>query len=317
MRNDPVMTTQDLTTLRALQVHDVLFLISISVLYFDHLITFGDEIRFLWKKAKTPSTYSFLVNRYLAFFGDIVVTFFVFKTVPDSVCKHINIFRQLLLIFNQTAICLLLTVRIYALYGRQTKVLVYMLGAGAVLMGFSLWAISGTGGTPVHGVVGCHIANSHQIGIHLAVPWEALFIYDVLIVLALFYKSLQTRNQSVTMRSQPTLLNLLIRDGAVYFVIMAAINLANILTFYMAGPLLRGCLSTMAGCLSVTMMSRLMLNLHAVESRGIFSTAAHVKTSASTISDDSTVELDTLWTRDFERSVCITSDQSVEVSCEP
>jgi hypothetical protein len=62
------------------------------------------------------------------------------------------------------------------MYGRQTKVWVYMIGAGVVLMAVSLvsatrlvcstnqtlqqWAISGKGGTPVPGVQGCHIANS-------------------------------------------------------------------------------------------------------------------------------------------------------------
>ncbi|KAJ7151957.1 amino acid permease-domain-containing protein [Mycena filopes] len=295
-------------TISALRIHDNLFLISISFLYWDHLMTFGDEVRHLWRKPKTPSTYSFLLNRYLAFFGDVVVTFFVFNTVPDSWCKHINLFRQLLLVLNQTTICLLLALRIYALYGRRRKVWVYMLSSAAVLMGVSLWAISGHGGEPVPHVIGCHIANSKAIGIHLAVPWEALFTYDIIIVVALLYKSIQTRNQSGTMRSEP-LLSLLIRDGAVYFVLMALINLANILTFYLAESLLRGCLSTMASCLSVTMMSRLMLNLHAVESTGIFSTTAHIKYSTMTFNpgfddrnDASTVELDTVWTRDLERS---------------
>jgi hypothetical protein len=90
------------------QLHDVLFLVPITFLYFDHLLTFGglfpveldqmrgsnhfsgDEVRFLWKKTKTPSTYCFLLNRYLAFFGDIVVTVFIFTTVPDSVRPSIT-----------------------------------------------------------------------------------------------------------------------------------------------------------------------------------------------------------------------------------
>jgi hypothetical protein len=47
--------------------------------------------------------------------------------------------------------------------------------------------------------------------------------------------------------------------------------------------------------MSVTMMSRLMLNLHAVESTGIFSTTDPYTTTE-------TAMLDTLWTRDLERS---------------
>ncbi|KIM74721.1 hypothetical protein PILCRDRAFT_695652 [Piloderma croceum F 1598] len=53
---------------------------------------------------------------------------------------------------------------------------------------------------------------------------------------------------------------------------MALANLANILTFYLARPTLRGCLSLCASCISVTMMSRFMLNLHSAASAGIFST---------------------------------------------
>ncbi|OBZ78207.1 hypothetical protein A0H81_02480 [Grifola frondosa] len=44
--------------------------------------------------------------------------------------------------------------------------------------------------------------------------------------------------------------------------VMAIVNLANTLTFYFLQPLLRGVLSTFASSVSVTMMSRVMLNLH-------------------------------------------------------
>ncbi|KAI0937555.1 hypothetical protein AcW1_001597 [Taiwanofungus camphoratus] len=51
-----------------------------------------------------------------------------------------------------------------------------------------------------------------------------------------------------------------------YFAVMASVNLANTLTFYVLQPLLRGVLSTLASSVSVTMMSRLMLNLHEIAS---------------------------------------------------
>ncbi|KAJ7135647.1 amino acid permease-domain-containing protein [Mycena epipterygia] len=301
MRGELVATTH------ALRLHDYLFLVPITFLYWDHLMTFGDEVRFLWRKTRTPSTYCFLLNRYLAFLGDIVVAVFVFTTVPDSII-----------------ICVLLTLRIYALW-RETKVWIYMLGAGGILIAVSLWAISGNGGMPVPGVDGCHIANSQNIGIHLAVPWEALFIYDVMIVVALLFKSFRTRNDTVTIRRDLPLLSLLIRDGSVYFVAMALVNLANIMTFYATGGTPPARLSIHHGqlvcppslyswhptsthtqrhaSLSVTMMSRLMLNLHAVESTGIFSTTAQIKYASPVASDGSSVvELDTLGTTDLERS---------------
>ncbi|KAF8874537.1 hypothetical protein BD779DRAFT_251463 [Infundibulicybe gibba] len=75
-----------------------------------------------------------------------------------------------------------------------------------------------------------------------------------------------------------TLITLLLRDGAIYFAVMALSNLANILTFYLCGPFLRGGLSTFSTSISVTIMSRLILNLHETANIGLFST--HNTTSA-------------------------------------
>ncbi|KAJ7214358.1 hypothetical protein GGX14DRAFT_443792 [Mycena pura] len=52
---------------------------------------------------------------------------------------------------------------------------------------------------------------------------------------------------------------------------MALANLSNIGSFYFGGPLFRGSLSTFASCTSVTMVSRLMLNLHEQAAIGIMS----------------------------------------------
>ncbi|KAK7455230.1 hypothetical protein VKT23_011103 [Stygiomarasmius scandens] len=64
-----------------------------------------------------------------------------------------------------------------------------------------------------------------------------------------------------------SLMQVLIADGSLYFVVMALANLINILTFYLAEPAFRGGLSSFASCISVTMMSRLMLNLRAANRR--------------------------------------------------
>ncbi|KAJ7637343.1 hypothetical protein DFH06DRAFT_1219477 [Mycena polygramma] len=296
------MDEEEGTTIYALRLQNELHLVSITFLYFDHAISFGDEVRFLWRKAKTRSTYYFFMNRYLAFFGDIAITVFHFMAVPTSVCSHVNLFRQLLLVINQCLVCLLLTLRIYALYERDRRVYIGMLGFGATLLVISCWALVGKSGVPVPNVVGCHIDNSQKLGIYLAVPWEALLLYDVLIFWALSYKSYRTRADSQVLWWYSPLLTVLIRDGAIYFVVMAIMNLGNILTFYMAGPLLRGCLSTMASCMSVTLTSRLMLNLHSVDRTGIFSTTTRLYSSWSTAYTDAGggYELDTLRVQDLE-----------------
>ncbi|KAK7466393.1 hypothetical protein VKT23_005116 [Stygiomarasmius scandens] len=68
----------------------------------------------------------------------------------------------------------------------------------------------------------------------------------------------------------PSILVLVVRDGSIYFAVMAVANFLNILTFYLTGPYMRGGLSTFASAVSVTMMSRLMLNLHEVAETGLY-----------------------------------------------
>ncbi|KAJ7135706.1 hypothetical protein C8R44DRAFT_768896 [Mycena epipterygia] len=303
------MEDEGISTARALRLHNELHVISITFLYWDHLMTFGDEVRYLWRKAKTRSTYYFFLTRYLACFGDIAITVFQFTVVPISVCPHVSLFRQLLLIVNQCIVCVLLTLRIYALYGLEKRIYIGLLAFGAVLLAVSCWALIGKSGVPQPDVIGCHIATSRKLGVYLAVPWEALFIYDVVIFIALFYKSFQKRRESQMLRHNP-ILTLLIRDGAIYFAIMALMNVANVLTYYITGPLLRGCLSTMASCMSVTLTSRLMLNLHSVDRTGIFSTTSQLDTSTYEYGSD--IQLDTLRTRDLERSAHAPARISVE-----
>ncbi|KAJ7487963.1 hypothetical protein FB451DRAFT_1226039 [Mycena latifolia] len=303
-----------IVTAQAIRLHNELHVISITFLYWDHLLTFGDEMRFLWRKAKTRSTYYFLINRYLAFFGDIAITVFQFTSVPISVCKHVNLFRQLLLLINQCIVCILLSLRIYALYGLNKRIYIGMLGFGAVLLAVSCWALIGKNGVPEPDTVGCHIAESKKLGLYMAVPWEAIVIYDVAIFIALLYKSVEKRKETRMLWRNNTIISLLIRDGAIYFMIMALMNVGNIVTYYMAGPLLRGSLSTMASCMSVTMTSRLMLNLHSVDRTGIFSTTSRLDSSYNYPGD---VELDTLQTRDLERSAHVPAPADVAPSGPP
>lgn len=58
-----------------------------------------------------------------------------------------------------------------------------------------------------------------------------------------------------------------------YFAAMTLINIPNILTYYCGSDITRGNLATFTSCISVTLISRLVLNLHKSTDAGIFSTA--------------------------------------------
>ncbi|KIO05191.1 hypothetical protein M404DRAFT_25802 [Pisolithus tinctorius Marx 270] len=151
----------------------------------------------------------------------------------------------------------LFVIRTYALYGRNKRILAFLLFTTVALVSV--------------------VAEMLQprSAIHLAVPYEALYVFDTLIFGLTAYKTFKVGIRSIV-HSKPKLVVLLLRDGAIYFAIVAMANLANILSFYVAPEHLKGGLSTISICTAVTMVSRLMLNLHKTADAGIFSHGQHL-----------------------------------------
>lgn len=232
----------------------------IVILYYDHAITFDDEYWRVWRSPGTGASVLFLVNRYFAFLSNIAITignFFTFKTTQS--CAHYAFYRQLSLIVAQVIVAAIQFLRTFALYGRDHRVTVLIFSVATVLLALSIWAVIGQKSTYTL-AQGCHAASSRISAIHIAVAWEALFIWDLLIFSLTFFKSVKNRGQYN--RGRNDLVSLILRDGALYFGVMACAQCSNTLTFYFSPPALRGCLSTFASNMSVSMMSRLMLNLH-------------------------------------------------------
>ncbi|GJE86595.1 hypothetical protein PsYK624_026750 [Phanerochaete sordida] len=252
----------DVIPLSQVYVHNYLHLLGVVILYYDHAATFDEEYWRVWRTPGTGASVLFLVNRYFAFFSNIVITagnFSSFKTVEACSCAHYAFYRQLSLIVAQVIVAVIQFLRTFALFGRDQRVTIICLSVAAVLLVLSIWAVTGQKSTYTL-AQGCHAASSLTSAIHIAVAWEALFAWDLLIFSLTFFKSIKNRGHYPAGRND--LVSLIIRDGAIYFGVMACAQCSNTLTFYFTPPALRGCLSTFASNMSVTMMSRLMLNLH-------------------------------------------------------
>ncbi|KAJ3907297.1 hypothetical protein F5879DRAFT_548402 [Lentinula edodes] len=207
---------------------DYFHLFSITFLYWDHLITFPDEIQYLWKRSMGWSTALFFFNRYFAALGNIVVTVSLFSSgLTESV--------------------ILLTIRIYALYHCSRRMLIYMLVTGFTLGGLSIFAIFfGQSSQSVLTPTGCHTQLTLITSIQVAAAWEALFLYDSMLFVMTLHKAYKTRYELRQERLRIPLVVIILRDGSIYFGVMALANLINISTFYYPDPFLRGALCTFA-----------------------------------------------------------------------
>jgi len=183
---------------------------------------------------------------------------------------------------TQTIVAVIQFLRVYALYGRSKRVSALMISIVVVLLGVAVWAVTGQS-SDVLLQDGCQFASSKTSAIHIAVAWEALFTFDSVIFLLTVFKTYKERVNHGLNR-QMSLISLFFRDGAIYFGVMVIAQGANVLTFYLCGPVLRGTLSTAASAISVTMMSRLMLNLHraAASNDDVFRTTLNPPTNPTT-----------------------------------
>ncbi|KAG1732500.1 hypothetical protein EDB19DRAFT_1912009 [Suillus lakei] len=121
-----------------------------------------------------------------------------------------------------------------------------------------------------------HNLMSRPYGIAgLGLAWLAELIFELLVFILIVYRICKTRGLlRLSLVTRRNLIDIMFHDGAMYFGAMTLVNIPNILTYYAGSVTTRGSLSTFTSCISVTLISRLMLNLHKSINAGIFSVPA-------------------------------------------
>jgi len=112
-----------------------------------------------------------------------------------------------------------LATRTIALYHSSRRIIVWIVGCGTVLTGITCWSLVGPHATFMRDSPGCYYLMSETTGIHLAFAWEAQAIFDALVFTLTVTRTLKMRklhNMEISL-SGTGLLDVLLRDGAIYF----------------------------------------------------------------------------------------------------
>ncbi|KAG2048007.1 hypothetical protein BDR06DRAFT_795045 [Suillus hirtellus] len=268
--------------------------VAISILLYDHMATLPEEIMFIWCRPKAMSAVLFFVNRYIAVLGNILVllsTFLPVSTERSQLCffniyyfthqrlscwKYVMVVH-VLRVFQQVFICFTLTLRTYALYAYRGRLLVWMgiIGLTLVLGIISARAfryISVNGAIGGGGGCCCYETFPTTTSIHSGIAWIMMFIYELLIFIITVFRTWKTRGlPRFSLIYRRDILDVIFHDGVIG---VTLVNLPNILTYFCGPDIIRGCLGPFTTCMSATLISRLMLNLHGCVDTGIFSTPA-------------------------------------------
>ncbi|KIM75614.1 hypothetical protein PILCRDRAFT_827050 [Piloderma croceum F 1598] len=190
----------------------------IMLVLYDHVITLGEEIKWIWTLRWGLPKIIFLTNRY------IITSFFVLSTVSQtiypltlSVCKFVGSFLTWSPIFTFSAAELLMIIRVCSLYGHR-KLVIWFLGICFILAVTSsvvtqvLFLRSFFATLWYEHLPGCYINyDGAPIQWHTWIP--SISLEGILILFmarkVIFYR--HDMNRTITV---------IARDSAIYFVIL-------------------------------------------------------------------------------------------------
>ncbi|KAJ7917230.1 hypothetical protein B0H13DRAFT_1995710 [Mycena leptocephala] len=217
----------------------------------------------MWGGPKSWGAIFFFMVRYGVLISNIPLAVFSFVTLSPEGCSRHNLIHQILLIFTQSIVSIIMIQRMWALYGRDNRVLWSLSAVGACNVGLIIWLLQNQDAHPISVLPGCNVDLSRETSLHLAGAWSALFLFDTIIFALTICSAYSTRRQlGAQAQADMPLHTLIIRDGAIYFAAIGLANLANIITFIIDGPLLPGSLTMFTTCISVAMVSRVMMNIY-------------------------------------------------------
>ncbi|KAI0780786.1 hypothetical protein BD413DRAFT_11766 [Trametes elegans] len=221
-----------------------------TILYYDYAITVLSEIQFCWTQPKLkPSFMLFVINRYLGLIGPIPLFLEYFLQNADE----------------HGIVAILMILRTYALYHGSKRILVLLV---AMHIGGDIHCIVAvvtsksplSTNTPLDfNFPWCNTSLTNDQGVHLALAWSAMLWFDTIIFVLTLYKAIQMRREI----SAGGLIERLFRDGTIYYGILVALNMINIITFLKtpANSPMKGMATVITNVMSVTLTSRLMLHL--------------------------------------------------------
>ncbi|KAJ7931727.1 hypothetical protein B0H13DRAFT_2651219 [Mycena leptocephala] len=241
---------------------------------YDYFLTLDLEVAYIWVAPYSRASAWFLFTRYFTFCINFVAVAVMFRNLgaevclfQSSACSNFFMAHGLLIIAQQFTVGCTLILRVYAMYNCDKRILILFIMAALVTLGVGTWAVIPVGPTPpvqksVPGVPGCHTPISRTEAIHIAAAWEAELVCNMIVLGLTLYRTFKKTTSPRPFTD--SLWHVMMR--AMYFGIICLTNLANILMYYLGDTTTFTSLGAVTSNVSVVLITRVMLNLHAAAS---------------------------------------------------
>ncbi|KAG7087191.1 hypothetical protein E1B28_013172 [Marasmius oreades] len=236
-------------------------LASTVMLCYDHIITFDDEVKYIWQRKKSFPFWLFLTFRYVTPIVSLINL--ISEHDPNWIgdtCKNWIWLPVAVGPIVSLATGIILILRVHAIYSQAAWVLwvtfpIYI--GQLVVMGWSIPA-----GIPADlppGFIGCIPHPKDATGLQLSSLYIAALTFDATIFALTLGRAVYYRLTG----SLIPLITLVIRDGTLYFAVIFVVNLTNVFLLSLATPDLSAINAPFASMITAVLVARLMLNLRA------------------------------------------------------
>ncbi|KZV70142.1 hypothetical protein PENSPDRAFT_685780 [Peniophora sp. CONT] len=243
-----------------------------AFLLYDYLLTLPTEVTHLWHRPLSRASLLFFSIRYVPILASLVLIILGHVPVFEMSCETYEWCMKIKLLVTQIYVCILMGVRVAAMYYNKRSIVLLVITVSAALLGASIAIIVYKEHTTTYtfaglGVRQCQTALYDKRD---AYAWITQAIFDIFVLVLTVVRTFANWREDGARRcpgSGRGLADLMFRDGIVYYLVITLATVANILTFFFGPPLARGCLSTLASAISTAMLARLTLHLHAAVAR--------------------------------------------------
>lgn len=233
--------------------------VSFMILIWEHVITFADEVEFIWYGKKGIIVILFLINRYLTPLGFIINLFaYLSPTWTPERCERFVRYEGSMTVIGLNVAALMMLMRIIALYSGRPLVIWGVVVVFAVELGVNAWLLSnGIAVEHDERIHSCTMIFNDTVGsIAAASAWLPL-LYDTIVLLLTLYKTLGP----VRHKNAGKIARVLLRDGMLYWSVIFVVNLVLTLMIATAPPGLQNITAQLEYLLTVAMMSRITIHL--------------------------------------------------------
>jgi len=240
------------------QITNYVAFFGFTVLVWDHIITFGDEVECIWRRKKNLLVYLFLLNRYFTPLGFIVNITAYLSQWPPEVCKKFVRYEGSCTIIAIEVVALMMLMRIKALYEGQWKVIGFVASMLALETAVNAWLMThGEAVTHTGSVYGCTMIFDPKLKAYASLSAWLPLIYDTIVIVLTLHKC----REPVKQKTASYIVRALVRDGLLYYSVIFTINVILAIMIATASPGIKNIAAQLEQLLTVAMMSRITLSL--------------------------------------------------------